>query len=256
MRFPVSERIVFEHNPLVEVLFEARFPTILTIATEPPAVFQEAVRGTHPGYRRQHSVELPPGLAAAFEGISLPTPPEATTHWFETADGSRSISLGAGFVAVTERDYVDWESFKRNVDLALDALCEIYQPSFFSRVGLKYVDQIDRRALGLGGAAWSDLFVDAVSGIASADAEIVSGLVQAQTIARFGLDSVDNSAVLLQTAITGDDTFVIDADFFSETRKDRDGVAEALAVFNVEAGRLFRWAIREPLRAALGRRDA
>ena len=48
MPFPVTKRIIYKKNPLVEVICQLRFPPILSIDTEIPARFQGAIKkNTH-----------------------------------------------------------------------------------------------------------------------------------------------------------------------------------------------------------------
>lgn len=49
--------------------------------------------------------------------------------------------------------------------------------------------------------------------------------------------------------------YLIDSEFFTDTRQEGSAVYELLDYFNTEAGRLFRWAITDDLRDALGVRD-
>lgn len=46
MLFPPTQRVIYHKNPLVEVVCQLRFPTILKIDAEIPVAFQEAVRST------------------------------------------------------------------------------------------------------------------------------------------------------------------------------------------------------------------
>lgn len=255
VRFPASERIVFANNPLAEVICQLRFPTILGIATEPPAAFQETVRAAYPVYRRDDGSVVPPAVAQIIGQVAMPTLPEAVTHWFDSADGNRSISLGPQFVAVTERAYTEWRDLREGIELATGALAATYSPAFFERVGLRYQDVIERTTLGLEQFSWSALLIEPLAGLLGSPADVSEGIEQARSVARLTLDEPEGAQVLLQTALDGPQRFVIDADFFVEQRKDGDAASSALDTFNVEAGRLFRWAIKQPLRDALGRRD-
>jgi uncharacterized protein (TIGR04255 family) len=64
MAFPEAPRVIYEKNPLDEVLCQLRFPTVLKIDAEPPAAFQELIRADYPFYERKPTFKLPPGLPA------------------------------------------------------------------------------------------------------------------------------------------------------------------------------------------------
>lgn len=53
--FPVAPRVVYDKSPLVEVVCQLRFPTVLRIEAEVPSAFQEAVRSRFPLFDRQAS---------------------------------------------------------------------------------------------------------------------------------------------------------------------------------------------------------
>lgn len=54
--------------------------------------------------------------------------------------------------------YPGWEAFARQLDKPLASFIRIYHPSFFQRVGLRYVNIVSRSRLGLEDADWADLF--------------------------------------------------------------------------------------------------
>ena len=119
MPFPESERVVYQHNPLVEVICQLRFPTILEIGATAPAAFQKKIRSIYPLYQRDDpSTVFPKERARFLEGFSFPRTAELLTHKFLTEDGQRFISLTQEFVAVTEKQYRRWEDFRQQVYVA------------------------------------------------------------------------------------------------------------------------------------------
>ena len=44
------KRVRYKNSPLLEVIFQLRFPTILTINANPPVEFQEKIRNEFPYY--------------------------------------------------------------------------------------------------------------------------------------------------------------------------------------------------------------
>lgn len=68
MLFPESERVIYDQNPLEEVICELRFPQILRIESEAPAAFQDRVRGEYPlvNKRTPLNLGLPPEVAKIF----------------------------------------------------------------------------------------------------------------------------------------------------------------------------------------------
>lgn len=260
MPFPDSPREIYDHNPLVEVICQLRFPAILSIASEPPAAFQEMIRADYPHFRTEQSLPgLPPEIASQLEGLPVP-PGSETTYVFENEDRTRSIHLAKEFVAVTETSYSKWEDFRGEVERAKSALEECYQPAPYERVGLRYRDVINRSELGLQASDWSDLLNPALAGFLAADDEVANDLVGFTEAAQFRVADVEHAFARVQHGIVevveDEDidlkAYSIDVDFFTSERSQSQDVIPTLNIFHVHAGNFFRWAIEEPLRNALG----
>lgn len=78
--FEQTARMRYENSPLLEVICQIRFPTILSVSAKEPAEFQEAVRGAFPRYLVRQDQPAPrmagvgtanPDAAAAAAGGQL-----------------------------------------------------------------------------------------------------------------------------------------------------------------------------------------
>src|SRR5258708_12324597 len=58
MLFPESERVIYDKNPLQQVICQLRFPPILRINTEVPVAFQERVKQDYPFYQEKSEITL------------------------------------------------------------------------------------------------------------------------------------------------------------------------------------------------------
>src|SRR5262249_12393586 len=137
MSFPYSPRFVYQKNPLEEVICQVRFPTILKIASEPPAAFQDRIRVAYPLFQERHSVEIagmPPGIAQLITK-ELPFHGGQVACDFTSADQLWTVTLNRDFLALTCRRYERWEEFKAHLEGPLSALTELYSPAFFTRIG-------------------------------------------------------------------------------------------------------------------------
>src|SRR4051794_35988880 len=65
MAFPDAPRVLYEINPLDEVVCQLKFPPVLRIDAEMPVGFQEAIRAQFPLYRAEPTASrnLPQGSA-------------------------------------------------------------------------------------------------------------------------------------------------------------------------------------------------
>src|SRR4051794_24623667 len=115
MPFPETPRVIFERNPLAEVICQLRFPTILRIASEPPADLQERLRPTYPVFRQEQPTLGVPAELTEMVG-ELPMQLRTDTNYaFETEDGARTVSLTREFLAISERRYVRWENLSAEI---------------------------------------------------------------------------------------------------------------------------------------------
>ncbi|MBI2918104.1 MAG: TIGR04255 family protein [Chloroflexi bacterium] len=260
MTFPESPRVVYRKNPLVEVICQLRFPTILRIGANGVAGFQDRIRREYPLYELQEPSfefpQLPKELSTIFEQLRLPKPAGAATHRFLTKDSQRFISLSDSFLALREAKYTRWELFKAEMQKAELALRELYQPAFYSRIGLRYRDVISRRSLGLDGVKWRDLLKAHLLGELGAE-DVADSVVQMHTRVVLQTTDVPGGRVtithgLVKAPETSEDCYALDADFAVEEKEGIDGPFAILDKFNRLAGKLFRWAITETLHNAMG----
>src|SRR5216684_5262493 len=156
---PESERVIYAHNPLELVICQLRFPAILKISSGPPADFQESLRKYYPLFREIPPIDIATGFPSelvSLIGNLLPNQ-GSKTYEFSTQDNNLQVTLTQESLALTCKNYVRWEDFRESVLSALGPLLRIYEPSFFTRIGLRYRDVIMRSQLGLDDVPWGDL---------------------------------------------------------------------------------------------------
>lgn len=255
--FPEAPRVVYERNPLSEVICQLRFPPILKVQASSPAAFQDRIRNLFPEFEQeQHSPLgsfLPPELVQA--GLSLPE--VSLVHRFLSDDRSSwSATLANDFLAVATRAYRKWEEFEVRAVPPIGALEDIYVPAFYRRVGLRYRDVIKRQQLELKGVAWVELLRPVVLGAMGAPEMAGQNIEEHSSRLRFRW--ADKEAALLQFGleqIEGESCFVVDFDFYCDKRLERGAALAVLQRFNRLAGRAFRWCITDRLHEALGPKE-
>ena len=261
MLFPESERVLYKNNPLVEVICQLRYPTILRIREGQLADFQDRVRKGYPIYSEQEpSIEVPQQapkeFAAIIEQMNIPIiPPMLVIHRFSTKDSQRFISLRDEFIALAETKYERWESFIEEVMKIESALKEVYEPAFYSRIGLRYRDIISRRDLKLTDVGWQDLLKPHI--IAElGDKEMSGAISRIQTRAIIKIPEIPDGQIVLRHGLitkngSDEQCYLIDADFSVERKGGVNEPFKILDRFHWLAGRLFRWAISERLHEAM-----
>ena len=116
MPFPSSVRVIYDHNPLVEVVCQLKFPTVLRVSTGDIANFQDKIRGEYPFYESKEPsfefVNVPKELSSIVEMFPFPKPPGAiSVHKFLEKDKTRFISLSQDFLAFSDNDYKNMSHF-------------------------------------------------------------------------------------------------------------------------------------------------
>ena len=254
--FPETPRMIYGKKPSEEVILQLRFPTILRVDAEPPASFQEVIRNEYPNFQEKSQAGLPPGFPPQISrllggGFTFGI---AKAYEFISSDKLWTVHLDRDSLTLTTRDYTRWEEFKKRFGLPFKALCEVYRPLHFSRIGLRYRDVIDRDKLGLAESPWSELLNHHVAA-ELASSEISSLIQQAahQVVIR---DPNGKMQVFLQHGLSqpnpeSQNCYFIDGDFSVDTETGIDDAQVAFDAFNSEARRLFRWCISKKLHDAL-----
>lgn len=257
--FPDSPRIVYAANPLVEVICQLRFPPILRIDSEVPSAFQERIRNQYPVLReRTDGPPVPSGLPSQIADLlraSLAARNRTVGYDFLSSDGIWTVGLTREFLSLGTARYEKWETFREQLAGPFQALIETYRPSFFTRVGLRYQDLIQRSRLGLDGHAWANLLEPHITGLLAAPGlKADVGATFAQTSMRFRRDlgQVTLRHGLVEAADRQETCYLFDADFFSDERIEIEHAHEKLDYFNRQSGRLFRWCIGTVLHEAMG----
>ena len=248
MPMPSSERIVFQRHPIREVICQLRYPTILRLKTEPPAEFQERVQADYPEYE-----EVVQTLGLEINQTSLSQKTE-TSHRFWSEDHTRSITISSDFIALSDTNYQGWSAFIKEVRQAQQALQEIYCPNSYKRVGLRYVNVVNRREFGVEGKPWRELLNLELLGIAGS--EVADDLQQTQSESTIRLQGIDEAYVTLRHGLVLENNetsvFLIDSDFYTTAQCKEADLEQILNFFHEHAGNLARWWYTNHFQEVLG----
>lgn len=258
--FPVSPRVIYKINPLVEVICQIKFPPILRIGSGDVSDYQDRIRTEYPLYQYEEpTIEfqtVPKELATFVEQmVSKKTGPRI--HKFLTRDSKRFISLSQDFLALSESDYRRWEDFKKEIVKAEATLQEVYEPTFYYRLGLRYIDLISPESLGLCDIKWSDLLQPHILAELGVQ-EVADEISEIKTRCKIELPEIPGGYITLHHGLvrpTEDSElcYLFDADFSVENKEGvNEQYEDVLQRFNKLAGRLFRWAITKKLHDSMG----
>ncbi|NEP57664.1 MAG: TIGR04255 family protein [Symploca sp. SIO2G7] len=254
MNFPEFERVIYRRNPLIEVVCQLRFPPILKISHQEPVEFQDEIRLRYPLFETTKA-QVPPEISKIVKfDLTLHSD---VVYNFNSEDKKWSLSITKDFIALSTSSYERYEQFQQRFKEALGIFERIYEPSFYTRVGLRYQDLIIRSKLEIEDKQWSELIAKHIaselydSELSSSVQEIMKNLVLRITNGKVNLRHGLVTVKGLQQS-SSETAYLFDADFYTEQKIRRDGdVWNVLNQFNQSAGRLFRWSITDTLHNAM-----
>ncbi len=255
--FSKKQRCRYGAHQLAEVICQFRFPEILAIEAKPPVDFQEAIRGEFPQFLRR--LETPaPKVTGTPGNMTLQNQSTVTNYQFASADGVWRVNLTGKFISLACTRYTSWEEFAGKLDKPLAAFIQIYKPAYFERVGLRYLNFISRKALGMEGVPFSELMApcylgplgeedvaESASIRCSVDTELnIRGGCRVKLHAGPGLvkrNGIEDKEV----------KFIFDQDLYMPGTLQLNLAVGALQTLHAQADSIFRGAITEKLHTAM-----
>ena len=247
----------YRKNQIVEVICQLRFPEILTIATNPPAQFQEIIRSEFPQFSRRQ--ELPAPKVTGTPGqMTIQNQPSVINYQFTSADGIWRVNLTSKFISLTCARYTCWEDFARKLDKPLAAFIKTYQPAYFERIGLRYLNFISREELGLENIPFSQLFAPCYLGpLAEEDVEdstVTRCTVDAEMAIRGGCRAKLHAGPGMVKRGGKEEKevkFIFDQDLYMPGQLQANLIPGALQTLHAQAFSIFRGAITDKLHEAM-----
>jgi len=246
---------------LREVICQVRFPAILSIGTTEPAEFQEAIRAEFPRYAVKQDQPAPKITVSGGE-VKVEKPQPVTNYHFLSADNRWKLNLTRDFISLSTVAYDGWEDFGRRLDLPLAQFIRIYQPAFFQRIGLRYLNIFSRKALGLEGEPWRELFTAPYLGLLNfedaAEERTVKSIVEYDTAldsscrvkVHAGPGMIRNNAP--NAPADNEPRFILDLDLYMAGETAPALAAGALETLHSHSTDLFQGAITRKLHHAMG----
>jgi uncharacterized protein (TIGR04255 family) len=259
MPFPEINRVIYQKNPLTDVICQFRFPPILRIDSEVPSNFQEKLRDTFPLYREKNEISQqlapansPDAIQQFMAKLSI-----GKNHEFLSADEAWKINLTRTFVALSTTQYSRWEIFLDKMQSVIKPLLDIYAPPFFTRLGLRYVDVFNRSMLGLGDVAWSELidphFVGLLSTAFEENIQSCESVYEVKLLDEISLVRIATSFVI--ELATKEKCYKVDSDFYTPKRILPPDAFKKLDFLHDRSTRLIRLIIKDRLHDAMEPRE-
>ena len=251
-------RRVYRTSLTHEVICQLRFPTILTINNNPPADFQESIRDIFPRYAVRQE-KMPPQVL----GLGGPNPqvkqqPPVSNYTFLSADGLWKLNLTQNFIALSTLRYTGWEEFARQLDRSLAQFISIYKPAYFERVGLRYLNFIDRKQLSVEDIPYRELIQPCYLGPLALEQMHEKSVSRCTIDTEFALRGgcrvkvhAGPAMVKQRNQAEGQQKFIFDMDLFMPGKIQVNLSAGALQTIHAQSYPLFRSAITDTLHDAM-----
>lgn len=255
--FSKEDRCIYHANQLGEVICQLRFPEILSIGTNLPDRFQDAIRDAFPQYLRRQE-KAAPKITGVPGHFSVEDQPAVINYQFSSADGTWRVNLTSRFISLTCSRYTNWEDFAKMLDKPLAAFIQIYKPAYFERIGLRYLNFISRSALGLEGVPFKQLFNPCYLGPLALEEVVETGVnrcsVDTELAIRGGCRVKLHAGPGLVKRNGQQDQevkFIFDQDLYLPGQVPINLSAGALQTLHSQAFSIFRGAITDTLHDAL-----
>lgn len=234
LKLPEVSRAQFRKNFIKTAVCELRFPAILEYETKPPLTLQRELRKEYPEYEKQQAFN-----------VADPSEREVK-HVLKSRKGDWLVTIRTYSIAIQTNRYTHFSEFLGRLQILIDKSLPLLDTDFFTRVGLRYINEIRLDDGGPQGWINDDLIAPIVHGIYGTVDRYVQEVRGSAESGKFtfrhgiaGLD-MDKQAI-----------YMIDFDFFNENVQAKH-VVPMVTEFNKEAFRFFQWAVGTKAKEQLG----
>jgi len=235
LNLPDVGSVEYEKNFINLAVCELRFPSLLEFETATPVQLQKRLRKDFPLYERQEGVSI--GLEIA---------KKEAKHVFRSRKGDSLVSFKTSAIALEMKKYKNFPEFRKQLELLLERSKELLDTDFFTRVGLRYINEIPIEG-NLGDWIRPELVAPLIAGtygkVSRFFQEVRGSTTTGQYSFRHGFSGVEKTEKML---------YALDFDFFDENVP-FDSVLSKVNDFNRESFRFFCWTIGPKARELMGR---
>lgn len=256
--FRNAERCIYGKNQILETVCQYRFPTILSIESETPAAFQDAIRAVFPRYELRKEQPAPKVTAVPGMAPTLEKQEPVLNHCFLTLDGAFRINLTKTFIAMSCTSYTRWENYAKMIDEPLAQFLKLYKPACFDRVGLRYINAFSRKELDATEYGWRDLIAERYLGIMADEDYPESAFTRCTTDTEMSLPGgcrlkLHTGPGFVRSGSRSDQEvrFVADLDLSMQGNVPINMAAGALNTLHVQAYDVFRDIVTDTLHRAM-----
>jgi uncharacterized protein (TIGR04255 family) len=239
LNLPDVQEVEFERNFIKTAVCELRFPTLLEFETKPPVQLQKELRKEYPYYEPAQSVNVGPGVVD-----------RETRYLFKSRKKDWTVAFKASAIALETTRYTNFEEFSRRLENLIAKSRSLLDTDFFTRVGLRYIDEISIEDGALADWVRNDLVAPLTQGVYGT---IERFLQEVRGFTAIGRYTFRHGTV--GSAQEKPKVYSLDFDFYEENVPS-DSVLSMVAEFNQQSFRFFLWAIGPKAVSRLGKATA
>jgi uncharacterized protein (TIGR04255 family) len=239
LNLPEVQEVEFERNFIKTAVCELRFPTLLEFETKPPVQLQKELRKEYPYYEPGQSVGVGPGVVD-----------RETRYLFKSRKKDWTVAFKASAIALETTRYTNFAEFSQRLGDLFTKSRTLLDTDFFTRVGLRYIDEIPIEDGELAGWVRDDLVPPLSQGVYGTVEQLLQEVRGFTAIGRYTFrhGMVGSTQEKLKV-------YSLDFDFYEENVP-FDSVLSMVFQFNQQSYRFFRWAIGPKALSHLGKATA
>ena len=236
LNLPDVQVVEFERNFIKTAVCELRFPTLLEYETKPPVQLQKELRKDYPYYEPEQSVRVGPETVG-----------REMRHLFKSRKKNWTVSFRASALALETSEYTNFEEFLERLESLFTKSQLLLDTDFFTRVGLRYIDEIPIEDGELSGWIREELVALLTKGVYGS---VERFLQEVRGLTEIGRYTFKHGMV--DSAQEEHKRYNLDFDFYEENVP-FESVLSLVSQFNQQSFRFFSWAMGPKAQSYLGK---
>lgn len=253
------KRVKYCKCPLIQVVYQLNFPTILAIDEYAPVKFQDAIREYFPKYKVQteQENEIKVNLMDRNANPVFRQNLVRKLHQFISEDGDWTITLSKNLLSISTGKYDQWECMVERFKLPLEKFVEIYKQNYFDEIALRYVDAFNRPILGLDNVNWTELINPHLQGCLMLGTKDKVNIVACMMRSAMNIGDIVLKVSAGLGSVNGiynnksGDTFILDCEYSVSRKIEYDTVHNLADDLHYKANSFFRESITTKLHKAM-----
>lgn len=251
MVFETGERVKFGKCPLKGVICQIRFPNMLIINAEEPTKFQVEIKDQFPKYELLIEEQDQFVFDTAPNTLRIPklVQNRNKNHKFSSSSGDYSVNLTSTFISLSTNKYTTWDDFSTVLKKVVSSFIKIYEPAFYIRIGLRYIDAFNEKDYKINSKNINKLFAPYILGI-MASPVVTDKIKTFSNSAEITLSDKMLAKILVTKGFVENETqssIILDTDIILSEQANFDDYIDKLNNMHAEASGVLRWAVKEKM---------